>query len=374
MNNDDIRQQKAKLALGIPRSNPYNGINYANHVNIKARDRLASFRSSVRRIDLIQAVSRFKWENLPIGLRSELLERILYFKAQAMFYYDSTLNQYLFLPYTLTSEGDNAIDMYVQYQMVKPLPFNGKSDAKKSTGKKTSIEIYLNQITRKPIYDMDSLKEIIEEKGIDWCKENCCIICNDYTQGLSQYIQPLSIIQETWINAQAEMPLFIRTAMFKALAPKLLRTTDQGTMDVILSEIQSIEDSILEGKTIIPVTAFQDLQELDKNGDLSSLIDSTFKGLEAYDNLRKSNLGVCNKGSFQKSAQTLQSEQDVNQQSTDLVLADSLHNRKKFTELVNHLFELNINVKEAEVISEDNQGMFEKEEYNENKEGEVEND
>ncbi len=69
-----------------------------------------------------------------------------------MFFYDETLKKYMFLPYALASEDNNAIDMYGQYQMVKPYPFNGKADNnKRGNGKKTAQEVYLGLITRVPI-------------------------------------------------------------------------------------------------------------------------------------------------------------------------------------------------------------------------------
>lgn len=336
--NGDITQSQAKLSVGIIPSNKWNGKNYAHKVNMLARERLARYRRSIRVLDGIQATNRFTWTNCPVGIRSALIERVLYYRGQGMFFYDDTLKKYLFLPYALTSEDNNAIDMYGQYQMVKPYPFNGKAENnRKSNGKKTAQEVYLGLITRIPIYDMLELEMMIATKGLEWCQKNCCIIIRDYTQQLSEYAEPRSITQEAWIEAQAEIPIFFRTAMLKALAPKLVKVSDQGVMDVVLAELQSIEDSIIEGKTMIPVTSMLDLQDIDAATNVDRLVETVLKSYDSMDSIRRAQLGIETNGAFQKQS-GMNPEEQIGRNTINLVLTDALNNRQEGAAMIRVLF------------------------------------
>ena len=54
---------------------------------------------SLANVDYQQYITRFKWNNLPEGLDSELFEKIMYFSGSAMFFYIKELDRFYFLPY-----------------------------------------------------------------------------------------------------------------------------------------------------------------------------------------------------------------------------------------------------------------------------------
>lgn len=114
------------------------------------------------------------------------MERMFYYRYTGMMYYDTTLEKWFFLPYALTSVDNETIDFYGRYINVKPYPFNGKASTNKNAVNKSVAEVYLGTITRKAVYDMKQLDDYIEANGIDWCKENLCIVGRDYTEPLSQ--------------------------------------------------------------------------------------------------------------------------------------------------------------------------------------------
>lgn len=361
--NGDITQAAARASVGVTPSNKWNGKNYAHLVNMKARERLARYRRSMRVMDGIQATNRFTWTKCPVGLRSALIERVLYYRGQGMFFYDSALKKYMFLPYALTSEDQNHIDMYGQYQTVKPYPFNGKADnKKKGDGKKTAQEVYLGLITRVPIYDMEELNMTIATKGLEWCQENCCIIIRDYTQQLSEYTEPRSITQEAWIEAQAEIPIFFRTAMLKALTPKIMAVSDQGVMDVVLAELQSIEDSVVEGKTIIPVTSMLEVQDIDTATNVDRLVETTLKAYDSMDSIRRAHLGIDSNGAFQKQSGMQEGEQ-LGQNIVNLIKTDALNNRQEGGDMIRVLFpEVQMYVNESAGMNEEHAIKDEQEE------------
>jgi hypothetical protein len=351
--NGDINQEQAKLSMGITPANKWNGKNYANAVNMKARERLARYRRSMRVMDGIQAINRFTWSNCPVGLRSALMERVLYYRGQGMFYYDDVLKKFLFLPYALTSETDQHIDMYGQFQTVKPYTFNGKAEnSKKGNGQRSAKDVYLGLITRVPVYDLEELEMTIATKGLEWCQNNCCIIIRDYTQQLSEYTEPRSITQEAWIETQAEIPIFFRTAMLKALTPKLLKVSDQGVMDVVLAELQSIEDSIIEGKTIIPVTSMLDVQDIDTATNVDRLVETTLKAYDSIDSVRRAHLGIDTNGAFQKQSGMGEGEQ-LGSDVPNLIKTDALNNRQFGSDMIRKLWpELKMYVNESAGMNE----------------------
>lgn len=336
--NNDITQDLARQSMGIIPSNKWNGKNYAHLVNMRAKERLARYRRSIRILDGIQSINRVKWLDCPVGLRSALIERVLYYRGQGMFFYDKTLEKYLFLPYSLTSEKDQHIDMYGQYQTVKPNTFNGKAENnKKSDGRKSAKDIYLGTITRVPVYDLEELRMIIASKGLDWCQENVCVIIRDYTQQLSEYTEPRSITQEAWIEAQAEVPIYFRTAMLKSLTPKIMKVSDQGVLDVVLAELQSIEDSIIEGKTIIPVTSMLEIQEIDGATNVDRLVEATLKAYDSIDSIRRAQIGLSNVGAYQKQSGMNKNEQ-IGMQDINYVLEDAIANRQEGIDMIKVLF------------------------------------
>ena len=67
-------------------------------------------------IDYQQYLTRFKWNNLPEGLDSELFERILYYSGSAMFFYIKELDRFYFLPYGMSGEEtETGIDFYGRF-------------------------------------------------------------------------------------------------------------------------------------------------------------------------------------------------------------------------------------------------------------------
>ena len=100
---------------------------------------------SFAKIDYKQYLTRFKWNNLPQGLDSELFERILDYSGSAMFFYIKELGKFYFLPYGMSGEGTEVgIDFYGRFKRIKPYSFNGSTDSEgesKANGKKSSADI-----------------------------------------------------------------------------------------------------------------------------------------------------------------------------------------------------------------------------------------
>ena len=52
-------------------------------------------------INRVQKTTSYKWYNLPSGIDGRLIERILYFKGQGAFFYNTIDQTFYFLPFAL---------------------------------------------------------------------------------------------------------------------------------------------------------------------------------------------------------------------------------------------------------------------------------
>ena len=59
-----------------------------------------AFVRQLRIMDEQQFLTRYKWYNLPHGLNENLMERILYYRGRAMFFYMPADDKFYFLPFT----------------------------------------------------------------------------------------------------------------------------------------------------------------------------------------------------------------------------------------------------------------------------------
>ena len=112
-------------------------------------------KKNLRIVDEQDAINCFTWYNLPSGINSRLLERILYYKGQGMFFYMEDVNKFFFLPYAL----DGTIDVYGRFTSVTPLPFNGttKADEKEKP--------WIQGLTRECVYEVELPENYIAEDG-----------------------------------------------------------------------------------------------------------------------------------------------------------------------------------------------------------------
>ena len=142
----------------------------------------SDIKKQLRILDEQDAVNRFTWYNLPSGLNSRLMERILYYKGQGMFF--KLQDQFYFLPYAL----DGTIDVYGRFTEVSPLPFNGSTKGK--DGKELP---WIPGLKRKVAYEVaipdeyinEATGEILVDKILE-TQETSCVLIKDYTEEVSQ--------------------------------------------------------------------------------------------------------------------------------------------------------------------------------------------
>ena len=137
------------------------GINPATGLPIKMGDirspKCGNIQKVLRIIDEQDAINRYQWYNLPDGIDSQLLERVLYYKGQAAFFFNEATGKFFFLPYALSG----TIDIYGRFNKITPLPFGGgKADADDSKKAYSSADKWLMNLT------LDVIKEAQTEDKI----------------------------------------------------------------------------------------------------------------------------------------------------------------------------------------------------------------
>lgn len=286
-------------------------------------------RKNIRIMDEQEAINRFKWYNLPDGIDSQLLERIIYYRGQAIFFYDDTLEKFFFLPYALSG----SIDPYGRFLEVKALPFLGGTTTDDKKGK---LEAWDGLIIRKPIY---SFEEVFNNpKNYD--VKDYCVILKDYTPQEGENIIPRKDLQERIINLMAEAFPMARTNLIANCGVQGTRVAEEDSKKQVEVMSQLIKRSAINGEPFVPVFGPTEFQQLTGGG--TSKVQDFLMYMQSLDNFRRSCYGLKSGGVFEKKAHELQAEAMVNQSNTDLIYQDSYDRRKDFCDLVNLVFGLQI--------------------------------
>lgn len=281
----------------------------------------------LRIMDEQDAVNSFTWYNLPNGLDESLIERILYYRGQGMFFYMEEKDQFFFLPYAL----DGSIDVYGRFMGVTPLPFNGTTGGS-SDGKEKP---WITGFVKKPVYDI-KLDEITIDDFV-----NSCVLLKDYTEQISQTNIARQVLNDPLLDIMSDCIPFMRTSLLNSTGIKGMRVGEQSEMAQVYSANTQINNAALVGQWAIPMVGKVDFQEL-ANGSTLGKSEEFLLALQALDSYRLSLHGLPNGGLFQKKAHMLESEQNMNTGTASIVLQDRLKKRQRFCDIVNSIWGLGI--------------------------------
>ena len=292
-----------------------------------------NIRKTLRVLDEQNAINRYKWYNLPSSLDGQLLERILYYKGQGMFFYMEANDSFYFLPYAL----DGTIDVYGRYQGVTPLPFNGSTDNEEGKEKP-----WITGLTRKPIYDV-----LGDEVNNEFTE--ACVLLSDYSKQISQTNISRQILQEPILDAMAEAFPLARTSLIAHSGIKGMRVNDEDQKAQVELASRATTKAALNGKMWIPLVGNLEFQELTDGTALKS--EEFLLYMQSLDNFRLSLYGLDNGGLFQKKSHMLEAEQDMNSGNIGLVYQDGLSLRQKFCDIVNSIWGLGIWCEASETVT-----------------------
>lgn len=287
-------------------------------------------RQALEIMDRQDAVKRYIWHNLPSGLTGEMMERILYFKGQGIFFYKEENEKFYFLPYALSGN----IDVYGRFLGVTPLPFGGPTSTEEKNGK---TKPWIKGLELIPVYD---IIEAFDNDG-NLNIKNKCVILKDYVPGISETIIPRQQIQYPVLQGMAEAFPFARTALIANSGVKGMRVQDQNDYSNVEAASRSVTHAAKVGRPWIPILGQIDFQDLTSAG--SALKSEEYLiYLQALDNFRLSLYGLKNGGLFQKKSHMLEAEQEMNDGNINLTYQDGLTLRQDFCEKVNIMYGLGI--------------------------------
>ena len=309
-------------------------------------------RKQLRILDEQDAINRYVWYNLPDGLTGQMLERILYYKGQAAFFYMKSNNTFYFLPYALSG----TIDVYGRFQGITPLPFNGTSQ----TNEKGKVKPWIEGLHKTPIYSYTS---ILTADDIMKAFTEGCVLLNDYSKQLSETIIPRQIIQDPLLDVMAETIPFARTSLLANSGVKGVRVPDESSAESVSDASRVILNSALTGNPLVPIISNLEFQDLTNGSALKS--EEYLLYLQALDNYRLSLYGLETGGLFQKKSHMLEAEQNMNAKNAKLAYTDGLTLRQNFCDLVNGIWGLGIKCLPSEAASQQSETELSDKESNE---------
>lgn len=293
----------------------------------------------LRIIDEQDAVNRYHWENLPAGITSQELERMLYYKGQLCFFYFPELDSFYFMPYAL----DGTIDFYGRFNTIHPVPFTDGSEKDMEGEYKRQSDLLSTKRLNVQYDVVDRADEITYEK-----LTTTAVLLSDYTKQRSQNTISRQIINDPLIDLEAEMLPFMRTALIGSTGVRGVRVGDADQSQNVAEGSRSMKNAALKGDPLVPIVGSLDFQDLADGA--KGTADQFLLAMQSLDNFRLSTMGLENGGLFEKKAHLLQTENDVNQANVGLVLNDGLLIRQHFCDVVNSLWALSIWVEPSESV------------------------
>lgn len=322
-NNARIPNISAMIQTGI---DPKTGLP-VKAINTEKSCLKRNIKQLIKTIDRQDAFRKYAWYNLPDGLSGDMLERILYYRGQAILFYMPTNNTFYFLPYAL--QGN--IDVYGRYLEVTPLPFSGPASTTDNKKQKAWIE----GLTRKPVYEVVMPWELTAE-----VYENSAVILKDYSNGIEQLITPRNDLNDGLVDMEAEMLPFMRTALIGLTGIAGMRVNSEDEQSNVKAASQSLEAAALTGDKWVPIVGQIDFQSLDTSNIAN--VQQFAMAMNTVDNLRLSTHGLDNGGLFQKTQSLLQDEFNMSNINAGIILQDGLTLRQNFCTIANSIWGLNI--------------------------------
>ena len=298
--------------------------------------------NAISNLDYQQYLTRFKWNNLPEGMDSELFERVMFFSGSAMFFYIKELDKFYFLPYGMSGEKEPVgIDFYGRFNKIKPYSFNGATDSrgeKNADGKKSTADLYLSTQVRDNIKDVPFVRTEEEARKI---YENGAGICWDYTPGYVYYNNSRNRVSRSFIKFIKKALIQVQSAMTNASGFNMFAADGESNNDIMQMQIDQINQDREHGKLAAVVSnVLGKIENLQSNAPAA--MADFWSCLQSIDNLRLKTMGIRNDGVQQKSQYQNIQEQTVDINDSLQVYWNSFMERIKFSAIVNSIWDLDI--------------------------------
>lgn len=296
-----------------------------------------------RIIDEQRAVNRYKWYNLPAGLSSQELERLIYYRYTLCFFYEKITGRFYFMPYAL--DGD--LDFYGRFNRIHPVPICGSAENATKAEKKA----YNAQKQMLDIIKLNVVKDVVVEENeiTEELLTNSAVILRDYTNQAGQMGEARYSLHNHLLDLKADLLCFMRTNYLVSTGVQGLRVQDADCASEVNAFSKQMYDSARKGNPYVAITSKVDLQEIQPK--TTAKATEFFLGIQSVDNLLLASYGLENGGVFNKKAHTLESENAVNYSNNALVNQDGLTQRQNFCNIVNSIWDLGMWCEISEVAS-----------------------
>lgn len=283
-------------------------------------------------LDRQQALNRYTWYNLPEGLTGELIERVLYYRGQGMFFYSEHLKKFFFLPYALSApEETSGIDCYGRYTGVTPVQMGASAAFDEN---KKIKEINFNNLTYTPLYDVN-----VETPTKDLFLRGC-VLLRDYSWGWSETVVPREALQRPILEVMSNCIPYLNTALLSATGVAGLRVNNESELPNVEDASKAVQHAALTGKKWIGIAGSPDFQDLSTGSVGKS--QEFLLALQSLDNFRLGLYGIQNGGIFDKSQYKNNMETANGAANISLAAADGLTLRQTFCNIVNSNWPLGI--------------------------------
>lgn len=288
-----------------------------------------------------RAINTFKWYNLPAGLSSQELERLLYYKYALCFFYYEEVDEFYFMPFALCG----TIDFYGRYNTIRPVPMTSGSTKDDKTGNYKKMESMLGNKKLDVVKDVVVKKESITKEFLT----KSAVILRDYINQLGQMGESRANLNDHLLDMKADCECFLRTNLLIGSGIQGMRVKDADSYTEVTNAAQSMYKAAIEGNPYIAITAPVEFQELQPSSTLKA--SEFFLAMQSLDNLLLSTHGIENTGIYEKQAHILESENQVNATNVSLTLQDRLSLRQNFCNIVNSMYNLGIWCEVSETVS-----------------------
>lgn len=288
---------------------------------------------------LQQYLGRYVWEDLPYGLNANRIERILYFRGEAVFFYVPELKQYFVLPYAYAGTPN----CYGEPTVAIPLPFTGSTEMT-SAYDPNKTKAWMPDLSRKIIYDPPM--EALTEKDLS----EYCIIIRDSTVALGQHVPPRAATDSAIIGLESKFIPYMNTALMASTGVRMMRVGNSTEADDVAALGNQWEAAALQSKLLLPTVGQIDFQDLASNSVANA--EEYLVAMQSIDNFRRMGLGLGDGTLFQTKAHMLQSQMDMSVGRTDSILMDGLNQRFNACKLIFSVFGEPVNVRVSETAGD----------------------
>lgn len=267
--------------------------------------------------DLNQCVARYVWDDLPNGLTSWNLERMLYFRGSLVGF--GLAGKAYILPYTISGQ----INPYGMPTRVKPITYNGNPVGGEDDSISESFELPVDLLGNKN----SNYGAVILYDSIP---------TSPSTKSPSRYFLNQIIIHEI-----AET--FARVNINVVVSNKkiLLQVKDPKQRDVIAKELKIAFGS---DSPFAVISTPLEAQSIQSSSDFNA--DELFNTIKNYDAIRCFMSGIASKNfGTEKKERLVSGELQGSEEQKDLILDMGLELRQQFCDLMNAKFGTNMSVR-----------------------------